>query len=1187
MKFSKLLVLSALALMGLSANAADLNERTAPEEPMGLIDDIGSIDKTAADFVVGDCYVLYNKGAEMFYYQGNAWGTQATGAVDQALVVRFVMPSGKTLDDKQLYIRNYTLNQGGWRTAFITTGENKVNSVEYYGPNTPTLFVDNNDGGAALMWIEATGNKTYRISISEANTAAQPEGCFLGIDSNSPGIEGGADGTTIMPKLAEGEGVNLDWELYPMPEWTNYFKELDVFNKAEELKELILTAEGAKVDVSAAVAVYNNLNATVEQLQKAIEDLRVLMANALGSASEENPLDATFMLKNADFSSGNADGWDITYKGGSTEATNIGYQGASYTNGNVTISGFIEAWKDSNTPNYLGDGSITQTILQLPAGKYMLGVDVIANNQGRKSDVNNPDGLPDDVELFATASADGKTYKTNMATKNGAPEHFEFTFVHTGGDMTMGLRVIGSAQATMPANWIAMDNLTLTYYGEVKEDPDKVLMDLTVADALKAYPLDGLDDIVAYVGDKEAFKTAIEEAQAATENYLEHRDKVEAAKKQLDNSVAAYKNFSAKVEDWMAKAISFDFESDAWFAFCDFVGNSDVPEGYPEQMPEEVLEQQNLSIEQINAYIDQVDALFQKAFAGSLTDGSDVTLLIKNADLVNGRTGWDATAANGNFQPGGFDLYHVFEAWHATNFNFSQTIENLPVGVYELSTQGYMRYLDGQSAIDQAANCPANVPIYIYMNDSKANLPNWMSYKQEPGFFNEFNTMLTENGYWANPSSATFLTDADGYEYPDNMSAAAAAFHKGDYTVRTFGLVANEGESFTIGIKGDVTEQQYWPLWGQFKLIYRGFNAEVIAEALESALPMIDTSKPMAKSLFAKATELKEAADAAKAANDGEKMFAVLKDIYALTEDIAKSVALFAQLQTAAEDLIGVANESGSASKNEALALADEIQAAIEARSIENADAEAYMVKIAAMKTKLRLPENMNAATDEAPVNATAVIETPGFEKDATNSIYGWTATGQKFGNSDQLSAMALESWESIFHIYQDIYGLPEGTYTLKVNGWERTGSPTYLYAESNGQTFAKELITQEAGLPEGMTAPGGLIEARNMFDETTYMNQIVLKHAGDKLRIGVRKDQTTSADWIVIDEFQLWYHGANSSLTPDGDATGIESVAVPQSVKVEYFTLDGRKATSVQKGILIQKVTFENGSVVVRKIRK
>ena len=1195
MKFSKLLILSALWLFGLGVNAANIIERQAPEEPATapIFGDLGipvsDIDKTPVTFEVGKIYVLYNVETGKYFSQGCNWSTQAS-LDDTPIAVRFTLPEGKTLSDATLLLNDFNLYTNAWNLAFF---------------DSETSIYTDRASQANIYWqVIGQAGGTYRLQASESNPTLKPSEYpgFVGRDdaitdkgdTHGRGIGENAD--QLSPFLEEGEGHHLDWQFFAVPqldEWNAYFEAVPVFELSETLKELIETAEKAKVDVSAAVAVYNDLTATLEQIQKAIDDLRVLMANALSNASEEDPLDATFMLTNANFDSGNADGWDITYTGGSTEATNIGYQGATYTNGNVQISGFIEAWKDGNTPNYLGDGSITQSVKSMPAGKYMLGVDVIANNQGRKTVDGNPDGLPDDVELFATASADGKTYKTNMATRNNAPEHFEFTFIHTGGDMTMGLRVIGSAEAEMPANWIAMDNLTLTYFGEVKEDPDKVLMDLAIADALKAYPLESLDDVIAYVGDKEAFQAAIEEAQAATENYAEHMEKVQAAQKQLDASVAAYKTFAAKVEDWTKKAVSFEFESDEWFQFADFVNNTDTPEGYPELMPEEVLEQQTLTIEDINAYIAQVDALFKKAFAGSLVEGSDVTPLLTNADLVDGQKGWDASGiGGGNFVPGGYEEYHCFEAWHKTQFNFSQTISDLPVGVYELSTQGYMRYLDGQNAITQHDQRPANVPIYIFMNDSKANLPDWFEYGQESGFFDNFNAELaakkSENpNYWSSQSSASYLTDGEtGLEYPDNMTAAAACFVKGDYTVRTYGLVANEGETFTIGVKGDVTQEQYWPLWGQFKLIYRGFNADVIAEALDAALPMIDTSKPMAKSLFEKATELAATAAAAKAAGDGEAMFNVLKEIYKLTEDIATSVTLFANLNTAAEDLMTIALESESAAKNEALALFDEIQAHIEARDIENEDAEAYLVKIAAMKTKLRLLD-VSTASDENPVDLTAVIETPGFEKDGTNSIYGWTATGQKFGNDDQLSALALESWESVFHIYQDIYGLPEGTYTLKVNGWERTASPTYLYAESGGQTFAKELITQEAGLPEGATAPNTLIDSRNMFDETTYMNELILKASGDVLRIGVRKDETASSDWIVIDEFQLWYHGANSGLTPDGDATGIENIATSQTVKVEYYTLDGRKANSLQKGIMIQKLTFENGAVVVRKVRK
>ena len=1132
----------------------------------------------AADFQ-GDtiAYYLYNVGASAFFTEGNAWGTQASIGNTGLKVAISKYTINDVWDEKTVFINDFSLSKNSWKLLFIDS--------------ETQAYVDHNNQANFYWEIVPQGNKNFRIKGADENPDYNSFNgeMWFGMSSEPD------PATAISPRidLAADPNASVDWQFIPEAAYDEYQEKVAPYLAAMHLKEMIEWAmeQGVKAaDLAECFAVYNNTNSTVEQLNAAAD-----VAYKKGRFAEIAPYfehivqgeknDVSGVITNNDFSDGTVNGWDITYTANSNEATNIGYQSNSvYSNGDISLNQFIEAWKNTSSPNYLGDGSITQTIPELPAGKYMLAVDVIANNQGRTSDANNPDGLPDDVELFAEASADGKTYKTDMATRNGVPEHFEFTFIHTGGDMKLGLRVIGSAEAKMPANWIAMDNLMLYYYGEVTVDPDKALLDMAIDNALKAYPLDQLDQLVACQQDKDAFKAAIEAAQAATENYVEHLEKVNAALKQLNASVDAYKNFVKKIEDWNQKAITYTFDSDEWYAFCDFVSSVESPEGYPELTPDEVLETVSLTIEELNAYIEQVDKLFNKAFSASLVDGTDLTMMLKNADLFQGRTGWTTSSTGGNFQAGGYNGYKVFEAWHATNFNFSQQLEDLPIGVYELSTQGYVRYLDGQDAINRADERPAVIPIYIYMNDSKTNFPNWLDYKQEPGFFTNFNTeVLDATGDTS--EKASFLSDSEGYEYCDNRTGAAATFAKGDYTVRTFGLVANEGETFTVGVKGDVTEAVFWPLWGQFKLTYRAFNPDVVLEALETALASIDTSKHMAKSLFAKATELKNAAEAAKTAGDGKQMFDVLKDIYALTESINESVILFEKLQTAAEDLITLASESGSASSKDAMNLAGKILNDIEDNNLENADAESYLEQIAKMKTILRLPDNYKDATDEAPVDVTSIIETPSFEKDGTNSIYGWTATGQKFGNSDQLSALALESWESVFHIYQDIVGLPDGIYTLKVNGWQRTATPTYLYGESGGELYIKELIKQAEGLPEDMTAPSTLTGAVSQFSEDVFMNSLVVKVGDEKLRIGVRKDETSGSDWIVLDNFMLFYHGANSSLEPDKDA--IADVTNGMAMKVETYTLDGRRAGMSQKGILIQKITMSDGTILVRKVRK
>ena len=114
MKISRLLVLSALWLVGLGASAADLIERTAPEAPdvLPVFGDAGvsvdNIDRTPQKFEVGKMYVLYNVGADKFYYQGCNWATQA--AVDDTpLAIRFTLPEGKTLADAQLLFNDYNI----------------------------------------------------------------------------------------------------------------------------------------------------------------------------------------------------------------------------------------------------------------------------------------------------------------------------------------------------------------------------------------------------------------------------------------------------------------------------------------------------------------------------------------------------------------------------------------------------------------------------------------------------------------------------------------------------------------------------------------------------------------------------------------------------------------------------------------------------------------------------------------------------------------------------------------------------------------------------------------------------------------------------------------------------------------------------------------------------------------------
>jgi hypothetical protein len=90
---------------------------------------------------------------------------------------------------------------------------------------------------------------------------------------------------------------------------------------------------------------------------------------------------------------------------------------------------------------------------------------------------------------------------------------------------------------------------------------------------------------------------------------------------------------------------------------------------------------------------------------------------------------------------------------------------------------------------------------------------------------------------------------------------------------------------------------------------------------------------------------------------------------------------------------------------------------------------------------------------------------------------------------------------------------------------------------------------------------------------------------ADETLTIGIKKAQEKTGSWVVADDFKLYYLGKNSSKAGSPDLTGIATVE-GKTAKVEYFTLDGRKATKAHKGIMIQKVTLSNGATLIQKIR-
>ena len=277
MKFTKLLVLSALCLLGQGVNAADFIDRTAPKAPTTTTVDVSAIDLTQPDeFVVGNYYVIYNVGAHQFFTEGNSWGTQASLG-DGANLSYFSLPDGKTLEDATLIFNDYSKAKSAWKQVFFDS-------------NT-AMFVDRGSQ-ANFYWqvVPVEGKeKTYRLQASPSNPSLNP--------SNNPGFVGvavdAASGAALSPFLSEGW---IDWQFFGIAEWNEYGPLKAAYDKSQELKAAIVKAEKAGINVDQWVNVYNNIDATAADMEAAIAAVIEAQKNDLNGATGLNPKDASVMM---------------------------------------------------------------------------------------------------------------------------------------------------------------------------------------------------------------------------------------------------------------------------------------------------------------------------------------------------------------------------------------------------------------------------------------------------------------------------------------------------------------------------------------------------------------------------------------------------------------------------------------------------------------------------------------------------------------------------------------------------------------------------------------------------------------------------------------------------------------------------------------------------------------------------
>lgn len=167
---------------------------------------------------------------------------------------------------------------------------------------------------------------------------------------------------------------------------------------------------------------------------------KILLTNILMllafCANAQSATDRTSYITNPNFESG-VNGWVCE----SLQAQS----NSSFTKKSGSV--YMEKWVP--TGNYVGNGSIYQTITQLPIGIYQL--TVAAQNLNQSNTSQNCSG----VYIYANDQ------KTDVYT----PDNYSVTFTNITGDVE-----IGFVAKNASGNWIAVDNFRLSQIGEVEKE---------------------------------------------------------------------------------------------------------------------------------------------------------------------------------------------------------------------------------------------------------------------------------------------------------------------------------------------------------------------------------------------------------------------------------------------------------------------------------------------------------------------------------------------------------------------------------------------------------------------------------------------------------------------------------------------------------------------------------------------
>lgn len=1137
-----------------------------------------------SELVSKNSYYLYNTGAGQFLVNGNDWGTHAS--IGDAGVEVFMNDSVGT----DIQHTGWTL----WTETLVGSTKHGFTFID----EALGAYMDMGKQGHNFWKITKNDDGTYRIKIIDDDDAygiAAGEGLYANSYLGWVGTrdeEGAISDTHVMPLLdptQEGrENVALDWMFVSAEDYASYASRKALYT------QLIRAEEHPTVSTDEAGAVYNNPNATEEEIAAATATLKAAIdADIYGSASEDNPLDVTeVFITNPNC--GSSEGWTGAVQDGSQKPNYFAFQGATYTNDNdgTTISSFLENWTGGG--GQLPDKAMYQALSGLPMGKYTLEADVIAVQQ------NNADMETVGAYLFADG---GIMSRVSCNTGNGVPEHVSLDFVVIRDSVSIGFMT-----ESTNANWVCVDNFKLTFYGK---DANAVKNSLAVKIS-EANDVQYMEGVTIYGQQtEEALNAALAKAAGVYNGGTddEARDMIA----ELDVVIATVKAEITAYERLYKLYDEFAPESVTKYDEAGFPVVVEAIEGLMDTWETAYWDRTYTTADVDSAYatLDKVivDGIHE-TLKGPDGAGKEITGLLVNANFDNGTSGW-VNSDNTGVMAVSYSCAEYFNKL----FDISQTLTNLPNGRYTIKAQAFYRSTTHDEAYDAWNSGVEDVRLFLYGNDTEKACKSIFDDAQPE--------LIYDSGDWQSDKE-----NASGTFVPNSMAGSHLYFERGLYD-NEVSCVVTDG-TLKIGMRcyGNVISGDYWSLFDNFRVYYSGNTTADYQEAIEDLCARAGAKQDEGIRVAEANTKLDAAVEQGMTALDEtpEACLAAIEELKAAIAYAETSIKLVDEALVQADN-ISVKSMDVVSSYTGLQILIDEItlKGNGDFGGAPFATNEEVIALTKRLKTELStfvLYDYVNTATEEDPCDATILVECASFVNDANeNAADGWTGGGTaNYG--------AYEIFNKAYDFNQTIYGLTPGYYKVSVQGFYRFGGhnstpgatarrdsiangkesePLYanLYATAGETTWSTPLMSIFAGAATesvtgtgeenmasilggdlGVWCPNTMSAASDYFSFDYYKgNEISFEVAEgvDSVVIGLKKDSLVTNDWTMFDNFELFYVGKSAPTAVEGVAA--DKVSTAQVIDTKYFTVNGVQVARPVKGIYIKKEVLSDGKINVTKV--